>query len=95
MWLASCYAASDEPRGYWLAHCAERLAMHQCPRWIEWVDTLPETLTGKIERAKLRDRTCRTVPYAVCRQRTRPNEKELMIDERWRVDTKSRIQGKP
>ena len=53
--LNAGYAASDELRGQLLAHCAVHLAMYKCPRWIEFVDTLPKTSTGKIQRFKLRD----------------------------------------
>lgn len=38
-----------------LRHCAERLAAHKVPRWIEFLDELPKTATGKIQRFKLRD----------------------------------------
>ena len=33
----------------------ERLATFKYPRWIEFVDELPKTATGKIQRFKLRD----------------------------------------
>ena len=33
----------------------ERLAAYKYPRWIEFVDELPKTATGKIQRFKLRD----------------------------------------
>ncbi|MGH2406399.1 MAG: AMP-binding enzyme, partial [bacterium] len=32
----------------------ERLAPHKVPRWIEFVDELPKTATGKIQRFRLR-----------------------------------------
>jgi benzoate-CoA ligase len=32
----------------------ERIAPYKCPRWIEFVDELPKTATGKIQRFKLR-----------------------------------------
>ena len=35
--------------------CAERLARHKRPRWIEPVAELPKTATGKIQRFRLRD----------------------------------------
>jgi benzoate-CoA ligase family protein len=35
--------------------CAERLARHKRPRWIEPVDDLPKTATGKIQRFRLRE----------------------------------------
>jgi acetyl-CoA synthetase len=34
----------------------EHLAKHEVPREIEFVDTLPMTTTGKIQRRKLRER---------------------------------------
>jgi benzoate-CoA ligase len=37
--------------------CAERLARHKRPRWIEPVAELPKTATGKIQRFRLRERT--------------------------------------
>jgi benzoate-CoA ligase family protein len=37
--------------------CAERLARHKRPRWIEPVADLPKTATGKIQRFRLRERT--------------------------------------
>jgi acyl-coenzyme A synthetase/AMP-(fatty) acid ligase len=33
-----------------------RLAEYKRPRWIEFVDALPTTATGKIQRFKLRSR---------------------------------------
>jgi benzoate-CoA ligase family protein len=35
--------------------CAERLARHKRPRWIEAVAELPKTATGKIQRFRLRE----------------------------------------
>ena len=37
-----------------LYHCGERLAVYKCPRWIEFVDELPRTASGKMQRFKLR-----------------------------------------
>jgi benzoate-CoA ligase len=34
-----------------------RLAPYKYPRWIEFVDDLPKTATGKIQRFKLRAKT--------------------------------------
>ncbi|HLZ47766.1 MAG TPA: hypothetical protein VKR80_03875 [Candidatus Limnocylindria bacterium] len=34
--------------------CAARLARHKRPRWIERVEALPRTATGKIQRFRLR-----------------------------------------
>ncbi|WP_375394651.1 benzoate-CoA ligase family protein [uncultured Sphingomonas sp.] len=38
------------------AHVKSRLAPYKYPRWFEFVDALPKTATGKIERYKLRQR---------------------------------------
>ena len=35
-------------------HVKSRLAPYKYPRWIEFVDELPKTATGKIQRFKLR-----------------------------------------
>jgi len=37
------------------AHVKERIGVWKYPRWIEFVDTLPKTATGKIQRFRLRD----------------------------------------
>jgi benzoate-CoA ligase len=38
------------------AHARSLLAPFKCPRWIAFIDELPKTATGKIQRFKLRDR---------------------------------------
>ena len=38
------------------AHVKSRLAGYKYPRWIEFIDELPKTATGKIQRFKLRAR---------------------------------------
>jgi len=38
-----------------IAYCREKMADYKRPRWIEFVDELPKTATGKIQRFKLRD----------------------------------------
>ncbi|MFO1082382.1 MAG: benzoate-CoA ligase family protein [Reyranellaceae bacterium] len=38
-----------------MALCKRTLAPYKYPRWIEYVDALPKTATGKIQRYKLRD----------------------------------------
>ena len=43
-------ALADELR----QHVKERLAPYKYPRWIEFIDELPKTATGKIQRFKLR-----------------------------------------
>lgn len=37
-----------------LQHCDKQLAIHKRPRWLEFVDELPRTATGKVQRFKLR-----------------------------------------
>ena len=41
------------------AHVKSRLAPYKYPRWVEFVDELPKTATGKIRRHVLRARECR------------------------------------
>jgi acyl-coenzyme A synthetase/AMP-(fatty) acid ligase len=48
------YAASDELAHELIAHCASELAAFKRPRWVEFVDELPRTTTGKLQRSKLR-----------------------------------------
>jgi acyl-coenzyme A synthetase/AMP-(fatty) acid ligase len=36
-----------------------RLAEYKRPRWVEFVDALPTTATGKVQRFKLRERAAR------------------------------------
>jgi acyl-coenzyme A synthetase/AMP-(fatty) acid ligase len=36
-----------------------RLADYKRPRWVEFVDALPTTATGKVQRFKLRERAAR------------------------------------
>ncbi len=38
-----------------VAHCRERLAGYKCPKRIDFVDTLPRTATGKLQKFKLRE----------------------------------------
>ncbi|WP_277872632.1 AMP-binding enzyme [Sphingobium wenxiniae] len=37
-------------------HCKEHLAPYKYPRWITFVDELPKTATGKIQRFRLREK---------------------------------------
>jgi benzoate-CoA ligase len=46
-------ALGDELR----THVKTRLAPYKYPRWIEFIDELPKTATGKIQRFKLRARS--------------------------------------
>ena len=47
--------ASDRLSDDLLAHCKDGLARYKYPRWINFVDDLPKTATGKIQRFKLRN----------------------------------------
>ena len=38
-----------------VTHCRARMAEYKRPRWIEFVNELPKTATGKIQRFRLRD----------------------------------------
>jgi benzoate-CoA ligase family protein len=35
-------------------HCKDRLAPYKCPKWIRFIEQLPKTATGKVQRFKLR-----------------------------------------
>ena len=48
--------ASDAMANELLAHCQDSLARYKYPRWIHFVDDLPKTATGKIQRFQLRKR---------------------------------------
>jgi benzoate-CoA ligase family protein len=50
-------ATADEIRGL----CKSRLAHYKYPKWITFVDQLPKTATGKIQRYKLRSE-CASLP---------------------------------
>ena len=52
--LSAGFAASDELAGQLQQHVKHRLAAHEYPREIEFVDELPMTTTGKIKRRELR-----------------------------------------
>jgi benzoate-CoA ligase len=47
-------SASDALKGVLQQHVKDRLAPYKYPRWIEFLDELPKTATGKIQRFKLR-----------------------------------------
>jgi fatty-acyl-CoA synthase len=38
-----------------IAHCRERLAGYKCPKRVEFLDALPRTATGKVQKFKLRE----------------------------------------
>ena len=42
----------------------ERIAPYKCPRWIEFVNELPKTATGKIQRYRLRQREAESTESA-------------------------------
>ena len=52
--LKSEYRPSEELKGELQALVRERLTPNKYPRWVEFVDDLPKTVTGKIQRFKLR-----------------------------------------
>ena len=51
-------ALSDELKQF----VKSRIAPYKYPRWIEFVDDLPKTATGKIQRYKLRERALGAEP---------------------------------
>lgn len=46
--------AGDDMVQRLVEHCVDRMAAYKRPRWIEFVDQLPKTATGKIQRFRLR-----------------------------------------
>ena len=52
--LKQGYAGSDELAKQLIGYCREQMAAYKRPRWIEFVDQLPKTATGKIQRFRLR-----------------------------------------
>ena len=54
--LKAGVAASPELAAELQAHVKSKLALYKYPRWIEFIDELPKTATGKIQRFKLRGR---------------------------------------
>ena len=52
--LADEHGASERLGEALVAHCKEALARYKYPRWLRYVDGLPKTATGKIQRYKLR-----------------------------------------
>jgi acyl-coenzyme A synthetase/AMP-(fatty) acid ligase len=45
---------SDELATALIEHCRTNMAAYKRPRWIEFVEELPKTATGKIQRFRLR-----------------------------------------
>ena len=54
--LKAGHSPSDDLAGELRKHVKSRLAPYKYPRWIEFIDELPKTATGKIQRYKLRER---------------------------------------
>lgn len=54
--LKSGFVGSDALAGELQQHVKSQLAPYKYPRWIEFIDELPKTATGKIQRFKLRAR---------------------------------------
>ena len=52
--LADGIAKTDELEEDLIAHCKSGLAKYKFPRWFNFVEELPKTATGKIQRFKLR-----------------------------------------
>ena len=52
--LTEGHLAGDALTEDLVSHCVERMAAYKRPRWIEYVDELPKTATGKIQRYRLR-----------------------------------------
>ncbi len=51
---------ADPPTGLDLiAHCREHLAGYKCPKRVEFVDSLPRTATGKIQKFRIRQQLAR------------------------------------
>ena len=48
-------ASSDEVLGELVKLCAKSLDAHKRPRWLEFIDELPRTATGKLQRFRLRE----------------------------------------
>jgi benzoate-CoA ligase len=54
--LKSEYKPSAELRAELQSHVKSKLALYKYPRWVEFVDELPKTVTGKIQRFRLRSK---------------------------------------
>jgi acetyl-CoA synthetase len=60
--LAAGYPPTDELRASIAEHVRKRLAAYEYPRAIHFIDEMPVTTTGKIIRARLRDRFAKSAP---------------------------------
>ena len=52
--LDECHCLGRSAAEELLQHCKQGLARYKYPRWFNFVDSLPKTATGKIQRFKLR-----------------------------------------
>jgi benzoate-CoA ligase len=52
--LKNEFKASDQLRADLQSYVKDKLAPYKYPRWVEFVDDLPKTVTGKIQRFRLR-----------------------------------------
>ncbi len=52
--LKKGFTPSEELANALIEHCKQAMAAYKRPRWIEFVNELPKTATGKIQRVKLR-----------------------------------------
>ena len=52
--LRKGFTASEELANELIEHCKANMAPYKRPRWIEFMDELPKTATGKIQRSALR-----------------------------------------
>jgi acyl-coenzyme A synthetase/AMP-(fatty) acid ligase len=52
--LRKGHTPSDELAAELIEHCKANMAPFKRPRWIEFMDELPKTATGKIQRSALR-----------------------------------------
>jgi benzoate-CoA ligase family protein len=52
--LKNEFKASDQLRTSLQSHVKNKLAPYKYPRWVEFADDLPKTVTGKIQRFRLR-----------------------------------------
>jgi len=52
--LRKGFSASEDLAAKLVEHCKTNMAAYKRPRWIEFMEELPHTATGKIERAALR-----------------------------------------
>ena len=53
--LAEGHEAGERLSAALVAHCKEGLAPYKYPRWLRYVEDLPKTATGKIQRYRLRE----------------------------------------